>query len=151
MRISGRLPFPAAVALALFAGLASARADDAPPDCDAPATMLDEIFCAQVDVKVADIVLENLLPTVLDHARTRDDELEGLMTELGVQTTVDLLEQGQRDWAAYRASTCRYVGYVYFGGSMQPLEEQRCLARMARERFALLNASLPEALRKSAE
>lgn len=128
----------------------AATADEL-PDCDKPEFMTDELFCAGVEGKVADIILEDFLPNVYEHARRRDAELAELFESLGSQTTVELLEEGQRNWAAHRASVCRYEGYVYFGGSHQPLHERRCLSRMARERLAFLNERLPEDLRKPEE
>lgn len=140
----------AAAAVFMLALPPAASAED-PPDCDKPEFMTDELFCAGVDAKFADILLEDFLPNVYEYARRRDAELAELFESLGSQTTVELLEEGQRNWAAHRASVCRYEGYVYFGGSYQPLYERRCLARMARERLAFLNERLPEDLRKAEE
>ena len=47
-----------------------------------------------------------------------------------------LLLDGQRAWLVYRDSTCELEAYDVIGGSLWPLVNSGCLARLTRERTA---------------
>ena len=143
MRAAARkFPVAGALALTLVTALPAASAEEGPPDCETTDMPLEQIFCAQVEAQVADIILDNLMPKMVEQARERDKKLADLFKSLGSQTTVDLLEESQFAWRAYRDTRCKYDGYAVFGGTNQPLIENRCRARLTNERVKALEARL---------
>jgi uncharacterized protein YecT (DUF1311 family) len=56
----------------------------------------------------------------------------------------DVLITGQRAWLAYRDAQCRLESRSSQGGSMQPMIEFGCLARLTRERTTFLRKLVEE-------
>jgi uncharacterized protein YecT (DUF1311 family) len=50
------------------------------------------------------------------------------------------LRAAERLWLRYRKSNCEAEASIYEGGTIQPLVELRCMARVTRERAAELKA-----------
>ncbi|MGU3389580.1 lysozyme inhibitor LprI family protein [Sphingomonas sp. M1A8_2b] len=56
----------------------------------------------------------------------------------GVTTSEAGLIAAQRAWSAYRDTQCVAEGQAMRGGSLEPMIEGQCLARLTRERTAYL-------------
>lgn len=54
------------------------------------------------------------------------------------------LRAAERLWLGYRKSNCDTEASIYEGGTIQPLIELRCMARVTRERAAELRAQIQE-------
>lgn len=62
-------------------------------------------------------------------------EWQKLLTRYGDDPKAKkLLLDGQRAWLTYRDSTCEMAAYDVIGGSLWPLVNSGCLARLTRER-----------------
>lgn len=132
--------------IALGVGLAGLLATptlaDDKPDCLDPQTQMEMTYCAGVDYQDADADLNALWPDIVAAAKQNDEYVADMARERGVPTTLESLRTAQRAWIKFRDAQCAYEAYEVFGGSMQPMVGSLCLARLTRERIAVLSHTL---------
>ena len=115
----------------------TALADDL-PDCIDPQSQMEMTYCAGVDYEKADADLNAIWPDIVAAARTNDEYVADEARDRGVPTTLEALRTAQRAWIKFRDAQCEYEAYEVFGGTMQPMVGSMCLARLTRERIAVL-------------
>jgi uncharacterized protein YecT (DUF1311 family) len=112
------------VAIILFAPVPCARSQTAIDPCT-EGTSPQQTACAEREFKAASDQLK----------RARSDLYEDLEPRSRVR-----LRAAERLWLRYRKSNCEAEASIYEGGTIQPLIELRCMARVTRERAAELKA-----------
>ena len=105
-------------------------------DCDDPVTQIEMTLCARADYERADVELNQQWKSTLAEMRRMDKESAGY----GYRPPgyADALLASQRAWIAYRDAQCTVEGQENRGGSAEPMVVNMCLARMTRERTAVL-------------
>ena len=96
------------------------------PDCGAT-TQAEMNECAAADHAAADEALNDLYAAALDAARSLDEAVGGDLNEAS-------LRDAQRAWLPFRDAACTAESTPYDGGSMRPMVESSCLARLTRQR-----------------
>lgn len=126
--------FPALTAL-----LAIQAAEPAKPDCG-DETQQGINRCATWRWRQADREMQARFEEVLDELETADREMraEGY---LGLSRPL-ILQEAQKSWLLFREQQCTLEGLEVAGGSMQPMVEAGCFARMARLRTKELRLGL---------
>ena len=102
-----------------------------------PALIEAKPLCPQ---SVTTIEMNQCLNVKLEQAV---DELSSNLTLIRLRyannpTLLDLVEQAQSEWEAYRKKQCQSVFLMYEGGSLQSLMTVSCAIQLARERNVLL-------------
>jgi uncharacterized protein YecT (DUF1311 family) len=116
------------VFLALASGVAAARAQTQEDPCDPEAQRSPQLLaCAERRLREASAELKR--------ARA------GLYEDLEPRSRVKL-RAAERVWLRYRKTNCDAEASIYEGGTIQPLIELQCMARVTRERAAELKAQL---------
>jgi len=118
--------------LALFAAPAEYREHH----CDNPMSQMDMNFCAHLDFEAADAELNTLWKQVIADAREADSEIDHASDKRPTGEAV--LRDAQRAWIQFRDAHCTFEGYEARGGSMEPMLEEGCRARLTRERITQL-------------
>lgn len=101
--------------------------DDLPKDCAKAETQRQLTACAYRDFEHAQAAYAAVfrdLSTGLDTARRT------------------LLRTAQKDWLAYRTSTCEFEASAVRGGSAEPMARLQCQTRVTRERTNELRRQL---------
>ncbi len=114
----------AAFVLLLFAPALRARGQSAVDPCT-EGTSPQQMACAERDFRAA------------------SDRLKGARAELykALEPRSRLkVRAAERLWLSYRKSNCAAEASIYEGGTIQPLIELRCMARVTRERADELKA-----------
>ena len=120
-----RLGATLAIALPMASGAAGAGATPAPaPDCSAPVTTAAMTQCAYDD----------FLAASADEAA----KLKALRSSLPVERR-RLFDRSQKAWLAWRTQACSYEASAASGGSLAPVLQWQCTARMTRERTQALS------------
>lgn len=114
----------AAFILLLLAPVLCARGQSAIDPCT-EGTSPQQMACAGRDFKAASDQLK----------RARAELSEDLEPRSRVK-----FRAAERLWLGYRKSNCEAEASIYEGGTIQPLIELRCMARVTRERAAELKA-----------
>ena len=94
-------------------------------ECENPKTQLDLTFCARQDWQEADDALNDMYQSALALIE-ETDAIVGA-EDRGAE---DALKDAQRLWAKYRDAACLAEAYAYAGGSIQPMIEWNCMARL---------------------
>ena len=116
--------------IALMVGIFAASAGLAQDiDCANPQVQLELTFCAQKDWKIADEDLNDAYGAAQAVMKAIDADLPA--DETGAVTN---LRDGQRAWIVYRDAACAAEGYLYHGGSIEPMIVAYCLARVTQTR-----------------
>jgi uncharacterized protein YecT (DUF1311 family) len=110
--------------LLLFAPILRARGQTAIDPCT-EGTSPQQMACAEREFKAASDQLK----------RARAE----LYTDLEPRSRLKL-RAAERLWLGYRKSNCDAEASIYEGGTIQPLIELRCMARVTRERAVELKA-----------
>jgi uncharacterized protein YecT (DUF1311 family) len=106
------------------------------PRCPDAQTQLDMNFCAERDFERADAELNRVYRQAIDGARQDDG---GISAGDHRPTAQAVLREAQRAWVTFRDAQCTFEGYAEArGGSMEPMVEALCRARLTRERTAQL-------------
>ena len=113
-----------AFSLLLFAPALCARGQSAIDPC-AEGTSPQQMACAGRELNAAADQLK----------RARAELYEDLERRSRVK-----LRAAERLWLSYRRSNCAAEASIYEGGTIQPLIQLRCMARVTRERAAELKA-----------
>lgn len=120
-----------AAALLACAGMASAQPAAAPAaapgDCNRPVTQAQMNACAYEDFLLAQAEL----------AATQQRLQQGWSS-----TQRDGLRKVQKAWLQFRTEACAFESSAAAGGSVQPMLQWQCAARMTRERAAALAATV---------
>ncbi len=112
---------------ALWSGVMGAANAAEPLDC--AGSQMEMNRCAANTAAAEDAELNRRYQRVLK----RSDELER-----------QLLREAQRNWIGFRDSNCRWEADAARGGSMTPLIEWSCRARMTRERLIELGSTMED-------
>ena len=115
-----------AMAVLFVASMASAFAAEAAaasPGCDAPLTTAAMRECAYEEFLVA--------------SEAMAQATQGLRERLPPARSSSLLRM-QKAWLAYRTEACRFEATAAQGGSLAPVLQWRCAARLTRERAQAL-------------
>lgn len=120
---------------------APASAEDL-PDCNDPQDQYSMTYCAGIDYDNADKALNALWPSVVAAAKAQDKNIADQARSMGVPTTLQALRAAQHAWIDFRDAECSYEAYAAFGGTMQPMIGNLCLARMTNERIAELKSAI---------
>ena len=131
------------IAAAMLATLASASPEYKEHHCENPMSQMDMNFCAGLDFQAADAELNTLWKHVIADAREADSEVDRATDTRPAYEAV--LRDAQRAWVQFRDAHCIWEGYEARGGSMEPMLEEGCRARLTRERVAQLRAPQEEA------
>jgi uncharacterized protein YecT (DUF1311 family) len=115
---------PTVVIILLLAPVLCARGQTAVDPCT-EGTSPQQMACAERELKAA--------ADQLKRARA------GLFEDLERRSRLKL-RAAERLWLSYRKSNCEAEASVYEGGTIQPLIQLRCMARVTRERAAELKA-----------
>ena len=129
-------------ALALQGSL-DARARES--NCRDPQTQLDMNMCAEIEFERADAQLNAVWRDAIAAARVADREIEQSDHR---PTEEAKMREAQRAWLVFRDAQCTVEGYDEArGGSMEPMVNGQCLARLTRERIAQLRPQPNETAR----
>ena len=113
---------PTVVVILLLATVLCARGQSAIDPCT-EGTSPQQMACAERELKAASDQLK----------RARAELYEDLEPRSRVK-----FRAAERLWLGYRKSNCDAEASVYEGGTIQPLVQLRCVARVTRERAAEL-------------
>lgn len=94
-------------------------------DCDSAQTQMELTACAKADWAAAD---EELNGAYKDAIRAMKD-LDANLTKAD-RGAEESLRAAQRAWVAFRDTACEAEAYPYIGGSIQPMIQMGCLARL---------------------
>ena len=98
-------------------------------DCDNPQTQSEMTQCAEWDWSAADEELNDVYSEAMAAMQETDANLSA--AERGAE---EALRAGQRAWVAFRDNACLAEAYAFTGGSMQPMVQMGCMARLTRAR-----------------
>ena len=94
-------------------------------DCDNPQTQTEMTQCAQWDWAAADEELNGVYSAAVAVMQDTDANLSA--AERGAE---EALRAGQRAWVTFRDNACLAEAYAFTGGSMQPMVQMGCMARL---------------------
>lgn len=114
------------LSLGLATGLATAQS----LDCDTAVTQLDMNQCAHQEWQAADAELN----VEYRKARTAMREMDANLPEAQRGAAI-ALRDAQRAWIVYRDLACAAEGWMFRGGSMEPLIVSTCLTALTEERI----------------
>ena len=124
--------------MALFALLLSATTVAAAPAdrCAEPVTQLDMNQCAAEDYAKADAALNAQWAITRQAMRERDEQIDRTRDDRPSHSAT--LLAAQRAWITFRDKHCASVGFLYRGGSMEPLVVSTCKTTLTEQRTAQL-------------
>lgn len=131
-----------ALGFCLASMLATAALADELPNCIDPQSQFEMTYCAGVDYDNADADLNAIWPDIVAAAKSNDEYVADMARDRGVPTTLEALRIAQRAWIKFRDAQCEYEAYEVFGGTMQPMVGNMCLARLTRQRIEVLSYAL---------
>ena len=119
------------VSIALAFSADSLAAQDT--DCSNPQTQMEMNHCAGLEYQAADEDLN------ADYRMARDamKQLDEYLPDGGRSAAQSLLD-AQRAWIAYRDAACETEGFLFRGGSMEPLIVLTCKTDLTRKRSEAL-------------
>ncbi|MEN7535702.1 lysozyme inhibitor LprI family protein [Aurantiacibacter flavus] len=117
----------------LAAGAAAAEPADI---CAEPITQADMNECAARDYAEADEALNAQWSRTAEVMRERDRQLDRTYDDR--PGYFDTLLAAQRAWLTYRDEHCASEGYLFRGGSMEPLIVSTCKTSLTQERTSQL-------------
>ena len=122
-----RSPLLAALALGLAAPVQAQTWNCNDPD-NLPQQGMN--YCAHQDFKAADAKLN----AVYKRARARLREADSYAPD-NMIGGADALLEAQRAWIAFRDKACRAEGWLFRGGTMEPLIVSTCLTKQTERRI----------------
>lgn len=102
-------------------------------DCENAITQLDMNRCAGIEYQQADDALNAQWKATAQIMKRRDAEF-GKAFDEGREGYFQTLLDSQRAWLQYRDKHCANEGYLFRGGSMEPLMVSTCKTRLTRLR-----------------
>ena len=116
-------------------------AAEAPPvagwNCKAPQVQQEMNWCAHQDFLEADAALNAQWKKTAAEMKRRDADWG--QPDDGSKGYLAILLDAQRAWLNYRDAHCTSEGYLFRGGTMEPLIHASCKARLTEERTKQLN------------
>lgn len=94
-------------------------------DCDDAQTQTGMTQCAEWDWAAADEELNGVYGQAVAWMQDTDRALSA--AERGAE---EALRAGQRAWVEFRDNACLAEAYPFLGGSMQPMVQMGCMARL---------------------
>jgi len=101
-------------------------------NCAEPAAQQEMNYCAHQDYLKADTALNAQWKKTSAFMQERDTD-RNLVDDGRPGHFASLLE-AQRSWLKFRDAHCQVAGYLFRGGSMEPLIVSTCKARLTQER-----------------
>lgn len=98
-------------------------------DCANAQSQAEMTDCAGKEFQAADAQLNATYKQAVAAAHDFDSGLQP--AQQGAETA---LRAAQRAWLGYRDAACASEGYLYHGGTMEPMVEAACMARLTRQR-----------------
>ena len=123
----------------LVAGVSPLHAQEI--DCSDPGNLPQQgmNYCALKEFEAEDRKLNTAWKRVYSEVKARDADLGE-----DFRGMPEALLNAQRSWIAFRDDHCETEGFVYRGGSIEPLIYHSCRAEMTRQRTKQLNSLLEE-------
>jgi uncharacterized protein YecT (DUF1311 family) len=115
--------------IASFLFLSPAAAQDPDWNCDDPQFQQEMNYCAHQDYLDADALLNQTWSEVVPQIEEWDS---GLSEDM--QGWPEALLAAQRAWITYRDAHCEAEGFMFRGGSMEPLIVSTCKTDLTKER-----------------
>lgn len=106
-------------------------------DCAQAVTQLDMTFCAAQAWQTADKVMNTAYLGAIALMQQIDADLP--VVEQGAERS---LRQGQRAWVTFRDATCAAEGYLWHGGSIEPMVVAGCRRALTQQRSDALQMLL---------
>lgn len=130
------MKWPLALPLAVLTAQPAIAQEQAPPNpdwnCDDPIAQQEMNWCAWQDFEAADDALNiQWLLTVAEMRRR--DRLSGEGVPKG-EGHFETLLAAQRAWISFRDKHCASEGYLFRGGSMEPLIVATCKTDLTKQR-----------------
>ena len=94
-------------------------------ECDNPQTQSEMTQCAEWDWSAADEELNSVYAGAVAAMQAVDETLSA--ADRGAE---EALRTGQRAWVTFRDNACLAEAYAFAGGSMQPMVQMGCMARL---------------------
>ena len=101
-------------------------------NCDDPIAQQEMNWCAAQDFRKADDALNEQWKLTADAMKERDLNVDRTYDKRPGH--FDTLLAAQRAWLTYRDQHCASEGYLFRGGSMEPLLVGTCKAKLTRNR-----------------
>jgi len=113
------------------------------PQCNREGSQIELDVCADQDAKAADAALNRVWATTIARARKMDGNLTAADRSSG-PPSADALLKAQRTWLSFRDAECLAEALEYRGGSMMPMIESACAARLTKARTKDLQTAFGE-------
>ena len=101
-------------------------------NCEKPVAQQEMNYCAGQDYEKADAALNAQWKKTAAEMKQRDADLDRTYDKR--PGYFDTLLQAQRAWLKYRDAHCASEGYLFRGGSMEPLMVSTCKTALTEER-----------------
>jgi len=100
-------------------------------NCKDPQYQQEMNYCAALDFTQADRKLNTVYPGAIAVMKEMDRDLPPELA--GAEKA---LRQAQRDWVKYRYGACKAEGFLFRGGTMEPLIVSTCMTRLTERRIS---------------
>ena len=94
-------------------------------NCQDPQYQQEMNYCAALDYKRADIKLNQAYQKAI--AAMKEMDRDQLPEFTGAEKA---LRQAERDWIKFRYGACKAEGFLFRGGTMEPLIVSTCMTRL---------------------
>ena len=118
--------------IALLLLVAAAPAEQPQWNCEDPIAQQEMNYCAHQEYLAADESLNAHWEETAAVMRARDEA--GYGAEDGRPGYFETMLEAQRAWLKYRDAQCRSEGYLFRGGSMEPLMVSTCKTHLTKLR-----------------
>lgn len=115
----------------LAAALLAAPAMAQDTNCENPQSQQDMNYCAHQDWKAADARLNVAYKKARAAMRRSDQNAPASL--VGAEVA---LRDAQRAWIAFRDKACEAEGWLFRGGTMEPLIVSSCMTKLTEQRTA---------------
>lgn len=101
-------------------------------NCENPGPQQEMNYCAHVEYEKADAALNAQWEKTA--AWMKELDASALVIDDGRPGYFDALLEAQRTWLKFRDAHCRSEGYLFRGGSMEPLMVSTCKTHLTKQR-----------------
>ena len=123
----------------LFLSLAIPANADETSNCKDPKDQATMTLCAGLDFVKADAELNEAWVEIKADAVLSDKN-----EDKGAHDYVEALLASQRAWIVFRDGECNWQGFAAHGGSMEPMLNSICMAKLTRDRIKQLQTGVSE-------
>lgn len=116
-------------AILISLGLALLQTPASAQNCEDPQFQQEMNYCSHQDFLAADEKLNAAYKTVRAKLREWDADLPE-----NLKGGADALRDAQRAWITYRDKACEAEGFLFRGGTMEPLIVSSCKTRLTERR-----------------